>query len=97
MNYTKGDWSVRSGFKVTSGEEQTWVADCYPYHPKHPRPRIFEAMANAHLIAASPRMYEALGTIKRTAQSSGDNVDYLKNALRVIARISEEAIADMDG
>ena len=52
MNYTR-EWKVRSGFKVTCGEEQVWVANCYPFHEKHPRPRIIEAEANAQLIAAA--------------------------------------------
>ena len=60
MEYTEGEWKVRSGFKVTCGEEQIWIADCYPYHEKHPRPRIVEAEANANIMAASKDMYHVL-------------------------------------
>ncbi len=77
MEYTKGEWKVRSGFKVTAGEEQTWVADCYPYHEKHPRPRVIEAEANAHLIASAPDLYEALREAQitlRVLQPSGSAV-----------------------
>jgi len=92
MEYTKEDWKKQGNKVIAFG--RGIIAVC-------PSPAngngVLEFEANAHLIAASPRLYEALGTIKRTAQSSGDNVDYLKNALRVIARISKEAIADMDG
>jgi len=94
MNYTKGDWSVRSGFKVTSGEEQTWVADCYPYHPKHPRPRIHEAMANAHLIAASPRLYEALKAFDDYVSAGyPDNMKLKKIAVEKM----EQVKAQMEG
>ncbi len=41
-------------------------------------------------------LYEALGTIKRTTESSGDKV-YLQNVLRTIARISREALAPVGG
>lgn len=59
MEYTKGEWTVRSGFKVTANEEQMYIADCYPFHEKQPRPTIIQAEANAHLIAAAPELYEA--------------------------------------
>lgn len=44
----------------------------------------------------APELYEALGTIKRTAESSGPEA-YLQNALKIIARIAREAKAKADG
>jgi len=41
---------------------------------------------------ALPELYEVLGTIKRTAESSGDTIYYLQNCLKAIARIAKEAI-----
>ena len=41
-------------------------------------------------------MYEALGTIRRTAESSGD-LYYLRNALKIIARIARESKAKAEG
>ena len=58
--YTKGEWKVRSGFRVTSNEGLMYIADCYPYHEKLTRPKTIEAEANAHLIAAAPDCYEGL-------------------------------------
>jgi hypothetical protein len=39
-----------------------------------------------------PKIIEALGTIKRTAESSGDNT-YLMSALHAIQRLSKEALS----
>ncbi len=51
---------------------------------------------NPQAVAESIKeMYEALGTIKRTAESSGD-LYYLQNALKTIARIVREIKAKAD-
>jgi len=49
------------------------------------------------LHSASKGMYEALGTIIRTAESSGDDVVYLKNCLKTIIRIAKEAKMESGG
>ena len=54
MEYTKEDWS-REGNKITAYERGT-IAVC-------PSPKdggVFEFIANAHLIASAPDLYEAL-------------------------------------
>lgn len=88
--YTKGEWRIIEGdnnFIVTNERGFTLF--------KTPTCTELDK-ANANLIAASPRMAEALGTIKRTAESSGD-LYYLQNALKIIAYQARQALAEVEG
>jgi len=96
MEYTKGDWKAHKGMKVTGQAGLTYVADCYPYNERMNRPTLQEAKANAQLIASAPKMVEALGTIRRTAESSGD-LPYLQGVLKTIARIARETLTEAEG
>ena len=52
--FTKGEWK-REGNKITKGG-QGIIAIC----PSPNTGGVFEFIANSHLIAASPKMYETL-------------------------------------
>ncbi len=98
MEYTKGEWTVRSGFKVTVGAEQTWVADCYPFHEKHPRPRVIEAEANARLIASAPKLYEACKVVKDVLENNQNNGrEALQLAIKASLFITNKALAEAEG
>ncbi len=94
MHYTKGKW-VKQGLLVATVSQPQGigviVADC------RTSSNLNEVEANAHLIASAPDMYEALGIIKRTTESSGESIHYLQNALRVITHIAKEALAKAEG
>ena len=74
---------VNVGYEDREGRDV--CGGCGSYYVVSPR----EAEANQ-------AMYEALGTIKRTAESSGD-ITYLQNALKIIARIARETKLKAEG
>lgn len=82
----KGDWQI-----IKVGLTSQIISGDYTVAE-----RIYNE-ANARLIAAAPDIYEALGTIKRTAESGGNDISYLQNALKTIARIAREAKAKAEG
>jgi hypothetical protein len=58
MNYTKGEWKIKPHCAIVETESHCEIAIIYD--PSNGRFDTDEAEANAHLIAASPLMYEAL-------------------------------------
>lgn len=76
--HTPGPWTA-GGTKPYKGNE-AWIFDgstpekliCFlGGHLDKPRPSISESLANAHLIAASPAMFEALIQILALPQTIG--------------------------
>ena len=62
MEYTKGDWKwewEQGQPTVRKKEGLDLIATVYPKIGKRPLAPINEAQANAHLISASPDLYEA--------------------------------------
>ena len=94
MEYTKGEW-VKSGNKVCVSGSGT-IAIC-------PSPAndegVMEFVANVHLIAAAPRMYEALKVASTRIHNSiryepaGEYRVMIPKDLRQI----EQALAEADG
>jgi hypothetical protein len=77
MDYTKGEWKadktkviipVKDGFNPTKYHPTYIVAQCSTYCS----PPYSEAAANAHLIAAAPKMYEALKEVHFIPDCGGD-------------------------
>lgn len=101
LQYTKGDWKVKQkkpteanffdGFTLLVEDEKLLIALC----DREGWDNHKERLANANLIAASPMMHKVLGTIKRTAESSGD-LYYLQNALKIIAYQARQALAKVE-
>jgi len=59
MGYTKGEWNVEREYNVTAGRRV--IATCGGYSDNlHQEEAHQENIANAHLIAACPCMFEAL-------------------------------------
>ena len=66
MNYTAGEWKVsESGTMILTeiAGRKVYIADCKIDLQLLPS----EVIANAHLIAAAPALYEALKAIMATA------------------------------
>lgn len=90
MEYSKGDWEAYKTnlnpdeWTICTENGETGIAKLVGNKA---------SSSNAHLIAAAPDMREALKTIKRTAESSGDSVYYLQNALKIIRQITQKVIA----
>lgn len=90
MNYTKGKWKADyTGSHLVSvmcpGTAEV-VAICGK--PKWITDRDTQ-IANAHLIASAPYMYEALKSLLKVYQISEDNYDHIeswKNALKAISK-----------
>ncbi len=59
MNYTKGEWKVVHEMNVES-ETRRGICSCGFQSNHNPVATFQENVANAHLIAAAPKMYEAL-------------------------------------
>jgi len=88
MNYTKGEWridraSLHSDFSIhvfshdyNEGDETVAII----VNSK-------EAEANAHLIAAAPDMYEALGEAKLQLEYLGDKFTKTGTGESILARI----------
>jgi len=84
MEYTKGEW------KLTKDKRQIWVGDgtdkmCVAYLGiKGMSLPDDECIANAHLIAAAPDMYEALRQYVRIGILD-EYPNYLKGAKNILA------------
>lgn len=93
IKHTPGPWNAASsassvvGWPVVSQQGKPicdilGVPKGFPNEEKHNA----EAMANGHLIAAAPDMYEALLTIANVAPGNGD-------VCELIAEIARKALA----
>ena len=84
MEYTKGKWIVVHEFNVES-DGQRGIASCGYSDNRDPDNVAKENIANAHLIAAAPAMYEALthltNRFKTAAMMSGLSLDYIEGEL----------------
>ena len=97
--YTKGEWKVE-----THGDaEDLYVRDTELYESVA---RIFhsstypygKAIANAHLIAAAPDMYEALKEISEgKGRYSLDKLTHASNTIDDMKALAIEAIAKAEG
>lgn len=86
-DYTKGDWT-RQGNKITAFGSGT-IAICPP--PTNDE-GVFEFIANAHLIAAAPELYEALKYIVRAL----DEANVIKTT-SIFMEMPNKAIAKARG
>ncbi len=96
--HTQCDWKVSQGLhcvivqgQMPGGSEPFTIAQL-PYWSKNLEP---EVLANAHLIAAAPKLLEALITINHwchheAEQKSGEplTTEFLQAEIQVIARIA---------
>ena len=91
MEYTKGDW------EVTGSGKRIWVKDGDGVGVT-PIVEICgdneESEANAHLVASSPALYEAL---KEIAGYIGNMDDIGKPHLTALKRTADKALAQADG
>ncbi len=89
MVYTKGE-------RYVACSDEWWFTEIANPNLKEPNFVVgrFWTKGDALLDAVAPKMYEALGTIKRTAESSGGDIYYLQNALKIISRIVKETLAE---
>ena len=91
MEYTEGDWKVQSDGE-TICREGARVARAYD--PEHPERATPTTRANAHLIAASPDMYEALKKANRWISMRANPRDRADHAL---ADEIDQTLAKADG
>jgi hypothetical protein len=97
MNYTKGKWAIhnqdfRSGNELEIHPE-VGIDGIYPFYCKVGGR---EKVANAHLIAAAPDMYEALQEAKRQLEYLADKFTPTGTGVTVLSRINI-ALAKAEG
>ncbi len=83
MKHTKGKWD-RAGNEIKVSGRGT-IASC----PSPNHGGVLEFIANAHLIAAAPEMYEALKTINRAYNKSSNMVELYEPMERVLKALGE--------
>ena len=88
MEYTKGNWKAEhigneGKYVIHTGDLSVPFAHTFPNRYRDPQVSSEEAEANAHLIAASPMLYEALknaviamGAMYRLQDYSEDEVTH---------------------
>ncbi len=98
--YTKGDWKVVHEFNVEVGNHRG-IASCGSFtDSKNPEKTRSENIANAHLIAAAPDLYEALKEITELAPRDKLNLPYAVQAVEIadkaLAKVKEVNNAKQD-
>ncbi len=93
MNITKGKWEVKYEFNVFCGNRIIAPCGGHANNVDNERVRI-ENIANAHLIAAAPKMYDALVHIAEYWNGGSESaVDAIEEAITT----AEEALAEARG
>lgn len=92
MNYTKGDWKIHNQ-DFRSGDELV-------IHPGVGKDGIYsfyckvggaDKVANAHLIAVAPDMYEALKAISPFIENHAKESSWAKQATQIISQAISKA------
>lgn len=87
MSYTPGPWRANEHFNppVCAEGDKSWIVQVISGHNDE------AYLANAHLIAAAPEMYEALETAVNRLRESCDNSNRSINFIHRIESILKKA------
>ena len=86
MDYTKGEWTIKNNYRVVDDNGRTIATSG--------KPDDIEAKANAHLIAAAPKMYEAL---RRFLESSACTNNCDPDDMSCDTNFARKALASAEG
>jgi len=91
--YTKGEWQIDLE-TPTCVEDVRGHTIAIVYDPEHSAGVTKTAIANAHLIAQAPRLYEALEKLNK--QLLGANIPFSQTMFDA-KKNAREAIAEVEG